>query len=741
MGPNPPTTPFAPLPGLDPHFGLLRMPMGGAGPAGVQERLFAPGSTAQGFPRPPHAAPSSHNFGVDQLMSMNSHLGGLAAAGSHPFDRTPLFSAAAHHAAAAAAAAVATSTSSSSSPVMAGFNSSALPNAAAVAGLDARSLDFYSQRLKQLAGSTSPDLLRKTPTSFPSPGGDKTQDRFNSSSLRSNSSTPRPHPVATPTDSIKSGNDGGGAPKNTSSPSSAGGEDNKENKRQRFDCTPDSSAGGNATGGNGTAASSDNDKHSSGSVDEELLEDVEDEDEDNEAEDLTTKSFSSTPSSTPVPTSSSSIIPGGASTTGSMIGDLMSKFGFNDIQEYQEAYRKALAESGAAKLNDRSNNNVEDLRSKTPQENGGGGGMVTKALRLRDDITKNTAAASLDLATNPYLNFGSMYVDPAKRLKLDRESSLFAGLWNPNATSAGLYRNFGGQQRSQSTHSAEGGLLPLPKHTPHENNAVGGKTRRGGKRSSISDIDIGPLPVGCVLPPMEPSALKAIAQKGRLGALFDPKMRREVMGKSRNDTCEYCGKVFKNCSNLTVHRRSHTGEKPYKCELCNYACAQSSKLTRHMRTHGRMGKDIYKCRFCDMPFSVASTLEKHMRKCVVNANHKQQRNAMAAAAVAAAAAQQQDLSAPNAFMSSLLGVAQAAQAQQAAQAASSSLESPRSVAESDTNSIDSTKDLSSPNTSSSSAVAVAMASAGSTGSVGGVHDLSLSSSVLAGPKEAAAASS
>uniref|UniRef100_A0A1I8JRV3 C2H2-type domain-containing protein n=1 Tax=Macrostomum lignano TaxID=282301 RepID=A0A1I8JRV3_9PLAT len=54
----------------------------------------------------------------------------------------------------------------------------------------------------------------------------------------------------------------------------------------------------------------------------------------------------------------------------------------------------------------------------------------------------------------------------------------------------------------------------------------------------------------------------------------------------RSDTCEFCGKVFKNCSNLTVHRRSHTGEKPYSCRLCSYACAQSSKLTRHMKTHG-----------------------------------------------------------------------------------------------------------------------------------------------------------
>ncbi|XP_068195730.1 BAF chromatin remodeling complex subunit BCL11B a [Antennarius striatus] len=82
----------------------------------------------------------------------------------------------------------------------------------------------------------------------------------------------------------------------------------------------------------------------------------------------------------------------------------------------------------------------------------------------------------------------------------------------------------------------------------------------------------------------------------------------------RCDTCEYCGKVFKNCSNLTVHRRSHTGERPYKCELCNYACAQSSKLTRHMKTHGQLGKEVYRCDICQMPFSVYSTLEKHMKK-------------------------------------------------------------------------------------------------------------------------------
>ncbi|KAK1785125.1 hypothetical protein P4O66_018539 [Electrophorus voltai] len=94
--------------------------------------------------------------------------------------------------------------------------------------------------------------------------------------------------------------------------------------------------------------------------------------------------------------------------------------------------------------------------------------------------------------------------------------------------------------------------------------------------------------------------------------------RRQAPGaprRKREEACEFCGKRFRNSSNLTVHRRSHTGERPYRCGLCSYACAQSSKLTRHMKTHGARGSRApFQCHLCSVPFTVYATLEKHLKK-------------------------------------------------------------------------------------------------------------------------------
>ena len=52
--------------------------------------------------------------------------------------------------------------------------------------------------------------------------------------------------------------------------------------------------------------------------------------------------------------------------------------------------------------------------------------------------------------------------------------------------------------------------------------------------------------------------------------------------------CPDCPKAFTTSSQLTEHiRRAHTGEKPYACDACEYSCASSSNLTVHKRIHTR----------------------------------------------------------------------------------------------------------------------------------------------------------
>ena len=50
-------------------------------------------------------------------------------------------------------------------------------------------------------------------------------------------------------------------------------------------------------------------------------------------------------------------------------------------------------------------------------------------------------------------------------------------------------------------------------------------------------------------------------------------------------SCDFCEKKFPTLGNLKAHNRVHTGERPYSCDKCGKRFTQQSNLTYHSRVH------------------------------------------------------------------------------------------------------------------------------------------------------------
>ncbi|XP_043855601.1 zinc finger protein 217-like [Dromiciops gliroides] len=59
---------------------------------------------------------------------------------------------------------------------------------------------------------------------------------------------------------------------------------------------------------------------------------------------------------------------------------------------------------------------------------------------------------------------------------------------------------------------------------------------------------------------------------------------RKIKHLASSRECSYCRKYFRS-NYLNIHLRTHTGEKPYKCEFCEYSAAQKNSLRYHLERH------------------------------------------------------------------------------------------------------------------------------------------------------------
>ena len=82
-----------------------------------------------------------------------------------------------------------------------------------------------------------------------------------------------------------------------------------------------------------------------------------------------------------------------------------------------------------------------------------------------------------------------------------------------------------------------------------------------------------------------------------------------IHGKGKSFKCDFCGKNCIAQSQLDIHMRSHTGERPFKCPTCDKSFRRHSHLYMHVQRH--TGDSEFKCTQCDKSFPQKVELKQH----------------------------------------------------------------------------------------------------------------------------------
>ena len=100
-----------------------------------------------------------------------------------------------------------------------------------------------------------------------------------------------------------------------------------------------------------------------------------------------------------------------------------------------------------------------------------------------------------------------------------------------------------------------------------------------------------------------------MSQSGKDELIGD--QERNAEGKMGNFECGTCKKLFSTPHGLEVHvRRSHSGQRPYSCDVCSKTFGHAVSLSQHRAVHTQ--ERSFQCKQCGKTFKRSSTLSTHL---------------------------------------------------------------------------------------------------------------------------------